>query len=139
MKFGPTASRCVPDYLDSSAFIKFVRSEPESPAFRADIESGSTRVSSALLLVEGRRAAARYGFDALARARSVLATVTLVPIDDAVLEAAAELEPRELRSLDALHLATAISLGDDLERFYCYDVRLSNAAAAIGIDARAPT
>lgn len=129
----------MPDYLDTSAFIKLVRSEPESPALHADLDARPSRVSSALLLVEGRRSAARYGAVALARARSSLTAISLVPLDDAVLDAAADLEPRELRSLDALHLATAITLGDDLERFYCYDPRLSAAAAALGIDVRAPT
>lgn len=128
----------MPDYYDSSAFVKFVRSEPESPALRTDTEARPARVSSALLLVEARRAAARYGSLALSRAQSALRGVNLVPLDDAVLEAAAELEPRELRSLDALHLATALSLGDDLERFYCYDSRLGEAAAALGLDVRAP-
>jgi uncharacterized protein len=128
----------VPDYLDSSAFLKLVRSEPESRALHAELAPRLSRISSALLTVEARRAAARYGSVALARARAALGAVTLLPLDDAVLEAAADLEPRELRSLDALHLATAISLGDDLERFYCYDARLSEAAAAVGLDARAP-
>lgn len=128
----------MPDYFDTSAFLKFIRSEPESWAFRADVRSRLARVSSALLLVEGRRGAARYGPVALSWARSALERVTLLPLDGAVLEAAAGLEPPELRSLDALHLATAISLGDDLERFYCYDARLSEAAAGLGLDVRAP-
>lgn len=95
-------------------------------------------MSSALLLVEGRRAAARYGSLALDRARGALATITLLPIDDLTLESAADLEPPELRSLDALHLAAAASLGKDLGRFYCYDVRLADAAAALRLDVRTP-
>lgn len=95
-------------------------------------------MSSALLLVEGRRAAARYGSLALGRARGALATVTLLPIDDLTLESAADLEPQQLRSLDALHLATATSLGKDLGRFYSYDVRLADAAGALGLDVRTP-
>ncbi|MGH2968299.1 MAG: PIN domain-containing protein [Solirubrobacteraceae bacterium] len=128
----------MPDYLDTSAFIKLVRSEPESVALRADIGYESALVSSALLLVEGRRAAARYGSLARSRARAALTTITLLPLDDATLERAAGLEPVELRSLDALHLAAALSLGEDLRRFYCYDDRLVGAGAALGLAVRRP-
>lgn len=129
----------MPDYIDTSALIKLVRSEPESAALRAELATGDTIVSSALLVVEGRRAAARYGPLALSRARAALATITLLAIDDLTLELAADLEPAELRSLDALHLATAISLRDELGRFVCYDARLSAVAAAAGLDVRQPT
>ncbi len=128
----------MPDYLDTSGFLKLVRSEPESSALRAEIASGDALVSSALLLVEGRRAAARYGPLALARARTALTTITLLPVDDATLEDAADLQPTELRSLDALHLASAIGLGAELGRFYCYDQRLAAAAATHGVDVRQP-
>ena len=126
------------DYLDTSAFIKLVRSEPESFALRADMQSGGQIVSSALLVVEGRRAAARYGAVASARARGALAAVTLLPLDDQTLERAAELTPPELRSLDALHLAAALTLGADLGRFYSYDGRLASAARKLGIDIHTP-
>lgn len=128
----------MPDYLDTSAFVKLVRSEPESRALRAELASGEPLVSSALLVVESRRAAARYGAVALGRARAALSTVTLLPIDEATLEQAAELEAPELRSLDALHLAAASSLAGDLRRLYSYDARLSAAAAALGLDVLGP-
>lgn len=128
----------MPDYLDTSAFIKLVRSEPESRALRAEMATGDVLVSSVLLLLEGRRAAARYGPVALVRARAALSTVTLLPIDDATLETAAGLEPSELRSLDALHLAAALSLAGDLGRVYCYDLRLATAARTLGLDVRQP-
>ena len=60
------------------------------------------------------------------------------PIPAAILTAAAELDPAELRSLDALHLASALSLGEDLARFYCYDARLAAAAEALGIEVSQP-
>lgn len=125
-------------YLDTSAFIKLVRSEPDSRALRADIAGAGALVSSSLLIVEGRRAAARYGAAAVKRARIALTAVTLLPMDDPILDLAAALEPAELRSLDALHLAAALSLGHDLGRFYCYDARLVAAAEAHGLDARQP-
>lgn len=128
----------MPDYLDTSGLIKLVRSEPESAQLREELAPAQELVSSALILVEGRRAAARYGKLALVRARSALATITLLPLDDVVLERAADLHPPELRSLDALHLATALELGADLGRFYCYDQRLADAAASLDIDVCSP-
>jgi uncharacterized protein len=127
----------VPDYLDTSAFIKLVRSEPESAALRREL-IGRELLSSALLVVEGRRAARRYGELAVRRARAGLTAVTLLPLDYRILEAAADLDPAELRLLDALHLATVLSLGEDIERLYCYDTRLTDAAQALGIEVFQP-
>jgi uncharacterized protein len=127
----------LPDYLDTSAFIKLVRSEPESFALRREL-AGRELVSSSLLVVEGRRAARRYGELAARRARVALSAITMVVLDEPVLDVAAELDPAELRSLDALHLATVLSLGDDIERLYCYDVRLAEAARAAGIEVSQP-
>jgi predicted nucleic acid-binding protein len=127
----------LPDYLDTSAFIKLVRSEPESSALRREL-AGRGLLSSALLVVEGRRAGRRYGELAARRARLGLTAVTLLPLDHGILEAAADLGPAGLRSLDALHLATALSLGEDLERLYCYDTRLTGAAQALGIEVSQP-
>jgi predicted nucleic acid-binding protein len=128
----------VPDYLDTSAFIKLVRSEPESEALRAELADREL-LSSVLLSVEGRRASRRYGTFALSRARAALATITLLPIDQPIVDAAGKLDPAELRSLDALHLATIISLGEDVERVYCYDARLAQAAQERGIEVSAPS
>jgi len=128
----------VVDYLDTSGFIKLVLSEPESVALRTALADADAIVSSALLLVEGRRAAARYGPTAASRARTAVAAITLLAIDERTLETAAGLDPPELRSLDALHLAAAIGLGSDLGRFFCYDARLGGAAAAIGLDVHRP-
>jgi predicted nucleic acid-binding protein len=127
----------LPDYLDTSAFIKLVRSEAESRALRREL-AGRDLLSSALLVVEGRRAARRYGELASMRARAALSAITLLPLDEPILDAASELNPAELRSLDALHLATVVSLGEDLERLYCYDDRLASAARALGIEVAQP-
>jgi predicted nucleic acid-binding protein len=88
--------------------------------------------------VEGRRAARRYGELAATRARAALTAITLLALDEPILDAAAALDPAELRSLDALHLATVVSLGGDLERLYCYDARLTDAAQALGIEVSQP-
>lgn len=127
----------MPDYLDTSAFLKLVRSEPESDALRREL-SGRELISSALLITEGRRAARRYGELASRRARAGLTAVTLLPIDCPILEAAADLDSPELRSLDAIHLASALSIGEDLARFYCYDARLALAAQTLDIEVSRP-
>jgi predicted nucleic acid-binding protein len=129
----------LPAYLDTSAFIKLVRSEPESPALRDELRGADTElISSILLSVEGRRAARRYGKLASIRANAALTTVTLLALDEPIIEIAADLEPPELRSLDALHLATILSVGEDVERVYCYDSRLTSAARTLGIEVAEP-
>lgn len=95
-------------------------------------------MSSTLLVVEAERACARFGARYVPRVRDALAGTSLLAIDDAVLAAAAALEPIELRSLDAIHLATALSLGDDLGAMYVYDRRLAEAARAAGLRVDAP-
>ncbi len=94
----------------------------------------SELISSVLLSVEGRRAAHRYGRLASIRANAALATITLLALDRPIIEIAGDLEPAELRSLDALHLATILSLREDIECVYCYDSRLTSAARTLGIE-----
>ena len=130
----------MPSYLDTSALLKLVRSEPESHALRDALRGTETElISSVLLSVEGRRAARRYGKLACARVAAALTTITLLALDDPIVELAGELEPAELRSLDALHLATILSFSEDIERVYCYDARLANAARALGVEVADPT
>ncbi len=114
-----------------------MRSEPESSALRRAL-AGRELLSSALLTVEGRRAARRYGELATERAHAALTAITLVPLNESVLQTAGDLDPAELRSLDALHLATVVSLGADVERLYCYDNRLGDAARALGVEVVQP-
>lgn len=95
-------------------------------------------VSSALLGLESIRACARYGAMYAAEARSLLLDVALLPIDDAVLEQAASLGPANLCSLDALHLATALSIRDDVGVFVAYDQRLVGAAKHHGLTVLQP-
>lgn len=126
------------DYCDTSAFLKLILAEPESRVLRAALDPTAGLVSSVLLVVESRRAAMRYGTLAETRTRSALFDVTLVPVDDETIRVASELRPPGLRSLDAMHLATALSLGRDLENFYCYDTRLCDAANALGLRVSSP-
>lgn len=95
-------------------------------------------MSSALLRVEAVRACARYGREYADRAEEGLDAVALLPLDDTVLAAAARLGPPALRALDALHLASALSLDEDLGVLVAYDGRLLEAAARHGLTVATP-
>ncbi len=84
------------------------------------------------------RACRRLGEEVADSAVASLSDIALVPMDDAVLAIAQRLDPSELRSLDALHLATALSIGTDLGALFSYDDRLSAAARAAGLRVLAP-
>jgi predicted nucleic acid-binding protein len=71
-------------------------------------------------------------------AEASLSDIALIPMDDQVLAVARRLDPSELRSLDAIHLATALSIGTDLGALFSYDDRLGAAAAAEGLRVLAP-
>ena len=94
-------------------------------------------VSSALAWTEVIRAV-RRARGRVARARDVLEGIALVPIDDGILRGAADLAPVALRTLDAIHVATALSLRGDLASLVTYDDRLAAAATAAGIRVVAP-
>lgn len=126
-------------YLDSSAFMKVVVTETESGALRGYLAvSPARRVSSALLRTEALRAVRHLGPDALSVVREGLRHVDLVAVDHRILDAAGTLEPRVLRTLDAIHVATAIALGDDLEALVTYDERMAEAARLVGLRTVSP-
>jgi predicted nucleic acid-binding protein len=126
-------------YLDSSALVKLVIAEPESAALRQYVRKRRPLVSSALARTEVLRSLLSFGEAALSRGRRVLRTVELVRINDRVFEAAGTLLPAEVRSLDAIHLATAQQLGDDLAVVVTYDARMADAAAKLGLKTHWPT
>ena len=126
-------------YLDTSAFVKLAVEESETAALRQFLaERASRRVSSALLRTEALRAVRHLGPDALASVREAIRRVDLVAIDDRILDAAGTLEPRVLRTLDAIHLATAMAMGDDLDAIVTYDDRMVEAAGLLGLLVAAP-
>jgi predicted nucleic acid-binding protein len=127
-------------YLDSSALVKLVLSEKESQALLESLSVWPVRVSSELARVEVLRAARRATAQPAAekRAEEVMAGLGLLKIDSDILSAAARLEPRILRSLDAIHLASALSLGADLGAIVIYDGNMSTAAANCGLRVLAP-
>jgi predicted nucleic acid-binding protein len=127
-------------YLDSSAIVKLIAPEPETAALVEMLRTDSEAISSALARVEVLRAVRRVGSspERTSRAQEVLDRIALVPIDDDILHDAARLAPRGLRTLDAIHLATALMLSPDLESVITYDTRLSDAAVEAGLAAAAP-
>lgn len=126
-------------YLDSSAYVKVLVDETESGALRAFLAAGGARrVSSALLRTEALRAVRHLGSDALAIVRDGLRRVDLIEIDDRILDSAGILEPRVLRTLDAIHLATALAIGDDLDAIVTYDERMIAAAEMLGLATETP-
>jgi len=127
-------------YLDSSALVKLPVREPESGALAEFLRGHSERVSSALSLTEVLRALGRAGFGVAERrrAREILTRVALVDVDRRTLAAAAALDPPALRTLDAIHLATALTLREDLAALVTYDRRLAAAAKRADIEALAP-
>ena len=126
-------------YLDSSAFVKLVVEETETAAVRSFLASSDARrVSSSLLRAESLRAVRHMGPDALATVREGLRRVDLIGIDDRILDAAGTLEPLVLRTLDEIHLATALAVGDDLEGIVTYDERMIDAARLLGLPTATP-
>lgn len=125
-------------YLDSSALVKLVVPEPESEALRAELARWEQAVSSAVARVEVVRACARVDERARPLAEEVVSAVDLVAADEALLDAATRVEPPDLRSLDAIHVASALLVADALGVVLVYDERLSVAMEAAGLPVAAP-
>lgn len=128
-------------YLDSSALVKLVQQEPESAALRRYLRRyrGEGRVTSALSRVEVVRAVADGGARAIGHARRALGRVDQIHLDRTLLDQAATLAPSTmLRSLDAIHLASATLLGSDLRAVVTYDQRMVAAASGLGMSVERP-
>ena len=127
-------------YADTSAVIKLLVEESHSKAFAAfyDAHADAEWASSALLRIEVTRAVARALPALLPDARDLLLAFSFVAIDDDIVEAAMNEPDRGLRSLDAIHLATARILGEDLDAIVSYDDRLLKAATDAGLATASP-
>lgn len=129
--------------------MKLVLPEPESAALSDWITSRTDRLASVLVAVEVRRSvrrvevmgsgrtAERARETILTRAEAVLGSVNLVAINEAIVSDAGALAPPGLRTLDAIHLATALR-STQLDGLVTYDARLSDAAAARGLEVFRP-
>jgi uncharacterized protein len=126
-------------YLDTSAALKLVAPEAETPALELWIaeRAGIPRVSSRLLRIEMLRSVARSAPDLASRANVVLSSIALVSMDD-IAPTAEVIGDRVLRSLGAIHLATAHELRTELTAFVCYDKRLGDSARTLGLPVEAP-
>ena len=125
-------------YLDSSALAKLVLQEPETLKLREFLKGSTLRLTSAISEVELRRAAARGPSQSDVAARRVLSVVSQIDVSRDVVQGAASVGPTTLRSLDAIHLATALLVATDLDVFVTYNARLGEAAAGAGLSVAQP-
>jgi uncharacterized protein len=127
-------------YLDSSALVKLALAEPESDSlFRwLSDRPNQVRVSSSIIRVEVPRAVWRADPTAVAESYQLILRMREVLLSDAVLTRAATARPATLRSLDAIHLASALAIRNDLDAFVAYDKRLLAAAQDAGLPTASP-
>ena len=126
-------------YLDTSTLVKLVVVESETEALRTWLnEAERTPVACDLARTELLRAVRRAAPDRILQARAVLDSITLIEIPTQTFEEAGRVDPSLLRTLDAIHLASALDLGEDLDGFVTYDERLAQAARLNAIPTLAP-
>ncbi len=126
-------------YVDSSALLKLVVREAETSALEADLAGRDGLIASKLAALECRRAARRTANTRVLRAvEAVLDAVYLLDITTAILDRAAVVDPLPLRSLDAIHLATALSIDEPDLDVITYDRRFADAALASGLRVAQP-
>jgi hypothetical protein len=127
-------------YLDSAAVIKLVHAEPESAALRnwLDERAEIQWISSVLTEIESFRALARYAPQAASRLPAVLDQIDLIDLDQRIRMLAQTVTPATVRSLDAIHLGTALRFRSSLTSFMTYDKRLLDAAQGAGLPIGAP-
>lgn len=118
--------------------MKLVVAEAETAALRAELPHWSSHVTSALALVEVGRAARAAGAPQR-QVDAVLARCSVLPIDEPRLQLAVEVAPASVRSLDAIHIASALSLGDALDVLVTYDRRMADAARGCGLVVASPS
>ena len=127
-------------YIDTSALVKLVTVEAETAALHEWVADHHPElVASDLARTELQRAVRRSGTAQPLDIDDGLAAIDLLPATPTIFEAAAELEPLDLRTLDSVHLATALGIADDIDGLITYDDRLADAARHHGITVIAPT
>lgn len=134
---GADGTRAV--YLDASAIVRLVVREPGWRDLSAFLREHPTRVASRIVDVEVRRAVARSSTaQAEERVERVLERIVKLELDATLAASAGWLRPPGLRTLDAIHLAAALTLGPQLDALVTYDRRLAEAADTAGIKVAAP-
>jgi uncharacterized protein len=126
-------------YLDASALVKLFKAEPETTAFRTALAEWPVRVASELIRVEAMCTARRIGGeDVLDRANAALERITLIPLTQQVIELAVGEHTPPLRAMDAIHLATALTIREELGAVFVYDADLHAASCAQDLNPLAP-
>lgn len=126
-------------YLDASALVKLVITERESAALRIFLAGDPVLISSRIGAVELRRVAARQDEQpAEPQVDAILANMLIIEVDEGVAESAGAVHPTSLRTLDAIHLASALTLAPELDALITYDARLADAARAAGLNVVSP-
>jgi len=125
-------------YLDTSALVKLVVIEKESRALRTFLRHEPEQFSCAIARTELLRAVHRGGSAAIEDARRVLRSVHLIRLGDALLDAAGLLDPVNMRSLDAIHLAAAAVIAPEVTAVVTYDKRMAEGAALLGFSVASP-
>ncbi len=126
-------------YIDASALVKLFKAERETDAFRATLGDWPVQVASELIRVEAICTARRLDDeDVLRRAEEAIKRINLVPISPEIIELAMGTHTPPLRAMDAIHLATALTMREDLGAFFVYDSDLSAAARAQKLNSLAP-
>jgi uncharacterized protein len=130
-------------YLDASAIVKLATEEPESATLRAWLRERSSMITSRISAVEVARAIVRKTEGSVANGRSAVreafTSVSVLELDADISNHAADLGTPTVRALDAIHLASALAIGDELTAFVTYDTRLADAARAAGLEVIAPS
>jgi predicted nucleic acid-binding protein len=127
-------------YLDTSAAAKLVHPEAESAALAVYLAErlATPLVSSALLYPELVRAVSRHRPELARRAVALVQRIMTVPLAGDIVTSAATIGNPAIRTLDALHLATAVTIASELQAFVTYDKRLGDAATEVGLTVAAP-
>jgi predicted nucleic acid-binding protein len=118
-------------YVDASALTKLILAEPDSVAMRRWYVESERVLCSRIGIVEIRRAVARQDHDPI-HLDTIVASVEIIEFDASIARSAAIVPPRGLKTLDAVHLASALAIADEVDAFVTYDLRLAEAARAAG-------
>lgn len=126
-------------YADTSALVKLVLEEPEAAALRSYLAEVGPVVTSVITATELIRAVRRVNPDLEAVANAVIDALTLADLEVGILAAAGMLPPPQMRTLDAIHVATALALDGELDALVTYDARMAAAARSAGLSVAQPS